>query len=452
MVGKITMRRSEIFDNFIKIAQEKGIISPNAPEQAKKKLENNPRADSLDISAIESLYGTKPNTPKDMEYKRNIIDIAHPESAIASPSYDKLNGLVENGNERQDIILNILNKMPTGQLTNKKYAEQVSAIYKSAEKDFILSLVSLGNDLDNQNKTELRVLADHCLDQTYANVKTKQLVKTAIAPMVVVAILAAAAGSIYAYNHLDNKARNYPADYKRLTDELADLSEGDITVGFGRELTPEGKTYVRNIKTRIDEFDKIYQQCEPYIKALGIPAPNEWLLPATIQKIKNATAAKNILKKHFIGIESYLHQVMDQFKNDAFKQSIVGETGVATQLFEDAHFLGGKTSAWADDFQDVVNMAPAYLQTIKNAISAIDYAENMSRKYKGELSTASKTYTGSTDQFAAEWGAQLAKNPFGTATTSVKQPKQPLTFNTPGLTESDERPSADPHLDAALEG
>ena len=30
------MRRSEIFDNFVKIAQEKGLVAEDAPEKAKK--------------------------------------------------------------------------------------------------------------------------------------------------------------------------------------------------------------------------------------------------------------------------------------------------------------------------------------------------------------------------------------------------------------------------------
>src|SRR5574339_473388 len=148
-------RRSEIFDSFVKIAQEKGMISEDAPEKAQKKLEKDPRADSLDISAIEALYGTKPDRPKDMDYKYNIIEDAHPNSVVISPSYDKLNGLVENDQERQDIILHILEKTPNGHLTQHKYAE----------KELVLTLVRLGNALDLQKQDELRVLADTCLDQ-----------------------------------------------------------------------------------------------------------------------------------------------------------------------------------------------------------------------------------------------------------------------------------------------
>ena len=116
--------RSEIFDNYVKIAEEKGIVSKDAPEKAKKILEETGRADSRSIKDIEKLYGVKNDTLKSMEYKRNIIEDAHPDSIVIAPSYDKLNGLVENNNERQDIMLRLVNKMPNGQLDNHKYAQK----------------------------------------------------------------------------------------------------------------------------------------------------------------------------------------------------------------------------------------------------------------------------------------------------------------------------------------
>ena len=96
------MRRSEIFDNFVKIALESDLISLDAPDKAKKKLEENPRADSLSAKDIEKLYNIKPNAPKDMEYKKNIIEDAHPTPMVICPAYDRINGLVENENERQN--------------------------------------------------------------------------------------------------------------------------------------------------------------------------------------------------------------------------------------------------------------------------------------------------------------------------------------------------------------
>lgn len=146
------MRKSEVFEEFVKIAQQKGMVQS---DETQKKLQKTHRADSLDISAIEALYGVKPNLPKDMEYEDNIMETAHPNSVVTSPSYDKLNGLVENNMERQNIMLHIVNKTPDGLLTQRKYAE----------KNLLLSLIKVANDLDNKNQKDLRVLADACLLQ-----------------------------------------------------------------------------------------------------------------------------------------------------------------------------------------------------------------------------------------------------------------------------------------------
>jgi hypothetical protein len=157
------MRRSDIFESFAKIAQEQGLISEaeHAEHTETSFSEANPRMDSLTIEQISKLYNTKPELPKDMEYKRNIIENAHPDSVVVSPSYDKLNGLVENENEGQNIRIRLIMKEPDGHLTNRKYAE----------KNLILSLVRVANELDNSNNDELRKLADVCLLQASSKKK-----------------------------------------------------------------------------------------------------------------------------------------------------------------------------------------------------------------------------------------------------------------------------------------
>lgn len=157
------MIRSDIFESFIKIAQKEGLISEadHAEHTEKDFHETNPRHDSLSIEQIGKLYNNKPSLPKDMEYEKNIMEDAHPDSIVISPSYDKLNGLVENENEGQNIRMRIVMKEPDGHLTQRKYAE----------KQLILSLVRVANELDNQNKEGLRILADTCLEQ--ASIKKK---------------------------------------------------------------------------------------------------------------------------------------------------------------------------------------------------------------------------------------------------------------------------------------
>jgi cell division septation protein DedD len=150
---------SEIFDNYAKIAIQNGLIKVSAedkPKEKPKKInETNPRFDSLSIEDIANLYGKKPDMPEDMKYERNIIEDAHPERVVMFRSHDKVNSLVENDQERQNIIINMIRKMPNGNLANKKYAES----------ELALSLVRLAIDMDNKNKDEFRVLADTCMKQ-----------------------------------------------------------------------------------------------------------------------------------------------------------------------------------------------------------------------------------------------------------------------------------------------
>ena len=150
---------SEIFNNYAKIALQNGLVKVSAedkPKEKPKKInETNPRFDSLSIEDIANLYGKKPDMPEDMKYERNIIEDAHPERVIMFRSHDKVNSLVENDQERQNIIINMIRKMPNGNLSNKKYAQS----------ELALSLVRLAIDMDNKKKDEFRVLADTCMNQ-----------------------------------------------------------------------------------------------------------------------------------------------------------------------------------------------------------------------------------------------------------------------------------------------
>jgi hypothetical protein len=161
------MNHSDVFENLVKIAKQEGLMGFDKepkewPEHTEKDFhETNVRMDSLSIEQIAKLYDNKPNAPKDMEYKRNIMELAHPKPLVLCPAYDNLNGLVENENEGQDIRIHISLRPPDGQLTQHKYAEQ----------QFLLSLIRVGNKLDSQNKEKLRVLADTCLMQTTKIIK-----------------------------------------------------------------------------------------------------------------------------------------------------------------------------------------------------------------------------------------------------------------------------------------
>lgn len=147
--------KSEIFEQYAQIAEAQGLVklAEDSPELKKYKDDVEARVGSDSIDVIEALYGVKPDAIDGMEYEQNIIESAHPKSVVIAPSYDKLNGLVENEIERHNIITNIVLKPNHGNLVNPKYAHQ----------ELVLELVRIANEMDNKNKEELFKLADECL-------------------------------------------------------------------------------------------------------------------------------------------------------------------------------------------------------------------------------------------------------------------------------------------------
>jgi hypothetical protein len=367
------MRRSEIFDNFVKIAQDKGLVSEDAPEKAKKKLESNPRADSLDIKAIEALYGVKNDTEKSMEYKHNIMEDAHPESVIISPSYDKLNGLVENNIERQNIILNIVNKTPNGQLTQHKYAKQ----------ELLLSLVRLGNDLDNKNNDELRVLADTCLAQ--ASEDEKKLVKNAIGPVAIIGIAALAVGAIWAWQHLPNISRGFQRDSERLKKGINDLLNSESSWGFGIKIKEEEKESLRELLATVEKFDSIYNRLYPII--ISVQKPQKGQPASGLQdKVNQATQARQILQNNLNKLVPYINQFKENYSDSDYKDMVTSETGVVTEVAEDTHLYGGKISLFADKFETIATEIPAYLASISAVLGGLNKAQTIAANAKAHMS------------------------------------------------------------------
>ena len=151
------MSKNDIFNEYAKIALEKGLIkkAEESKELKKYKEDSYPRAGSDTLEVIESLYGVKPNKPKGQEYKQNIMEVAHPDKVILDSSYDKINALIENNIERQKIIINITQKPVNGQHTQHKYATV----------NLAKSLLQIANDMGNRNIEPLRKLADTCIQQ-----------------------------------------------------------------------------------------------------------------------------------------------------------------------------------------------------------------------------------------------------------------------------------------------
>lgn len=236
------MKSSEIFDNYAKIALEQGLIS-----EAEDKT--NPRYDSQDLSAIEILYGVKPNG-KD---EKHIMEQAHPESVVVAPAHDKVNGLVENELERQDIMVGIARKPNTGNLGAKRYVQ--------AKEELLNEVIKVGFLLDRNNQDDLMAFADDCADR---------LVKEALAPLGVAGwlivsgiITALSVGGYAAYkgNHPDSQG--FVPDLQNALEEVMDaLDMDDRTWDVGDY--PELQSVLGPFVNNLQKLQRSYTEFDTY--------------------------------------------------------------------------------------------------------------------------------------------------------------------------------------------
>ena len=145
------MRESEIFNNYVRLAMDAGVISEDEI-QKEASYKDKVRYDSLSFSDIEALYGHK-FSPNEKEGE-TISDVAHEETAVVGPAYDAMNAVVENIQQRQNIMAHIALKKPNGQLMQPRYV--------AAKQELINALVSTGFAMDSADETDLMKLADDC--------------------------------------------------------------------------------------------------------------------------------------------------------------------------------------------------------------------------------------------------------------------------------------------------
>lgn len=380
------MSRSDVFDEFIKIAMEKGLVSEGEAEHTEQNTKN-PRWDSLDISAIEALYGVKPDLPKDMQYKNNIMENAHPSAVIVSPAYDKLNGLVENNNELQAILMHILYKEPgNGSPNQGMYPQQPTLLYptpKYASKDLMMSLVRVANDMDNRDKEELRLLADICLDQMSQGIK-----KQAFLPWIIGA--AAVLSIVYMQQHLDDVDQGIKQDYSRLQGELQDFQQADTTLGFGHKYDDTLKHDVMTLQETLNEFWTAYSQSLPLIQKMERPVNAQDLMQkAQDPTTMSAMQAYEMLRGEIDKLYPYLDKVEQNFNNPDYKSEHTVQKGAVTSLLDSVPFLhGGKSSLTADDFDDVVNAIGPFKSAVKRLLDIFAKAKNVQDKISADVASS----------------------------------------------------------------
>lgn len=371
------MKRSEIFDNFVKIAQEKGLVS-NDSSEAKKKLEQTRRAGSDDVSTIEALYGVKSDAAKGMDYKSNIMEAAHPNSVVVSPSYDKLHGLVENNIERQNILLNIVNKPVNGNATQHKYAE----------KELILSLVRIGNDLDDGSNERLRALADTCLAQMKPLKKKAKLKKTAQDPITLgVGLVVVTLVGVYLKNHLPFINDGFEQNHEKLVAELDDIiNAGDTTLGVGYKYKPAFLQEMGNFRNKLEEFFNITQSVMPIIEKIETPSSGKELMEES--KRTNVNEVKQAYDKYrtaYMNFLPYIKDVLKNFASEDYKLRQIEEKGFLSKIVDAPQILHGGKGLVADDFDDVRHALTTYRNSLVEIAKVLRGAQSLQQQATQKL-------------------------------------------------------------------
>lgn len=367
------MRQSDVFDNFVKIAQEKGLVTSSpalaATEKTRKKLEKTRRADSLSIEDIEKLYNVKPNKSD----KRNIIEEAHPDTVIVAPSHDKLNALVENENQRQDITLHILNKIPNGNMTHHKYA--------AAQLE--ISLIRAANCLDENQ--ELKNLAKVCLAQVKPDINKK-----AALPVLAYAI-PAVLGALYVQQHMAFINEGFEKNHLKLIAEIDDMINSSASWGVGYDYKVSFKQTMQEFKDRLITFYSRYQRIEPLIAQLEKPQTAQELIQLSKQpQTDTLIKAYNIMKAEANNMFPYIDTIQRNFNSESYKAKQVEDKGFFSSLIDKTQVLHGGRGLVADDFDDIVHAISPYKKSIGEMLVMLKNAESLEKSARQQIESASQ--------------------------------------------------------------
>jgi len=357
------MRKSDIFEEFIKIAQERKIM-PTVRESTRENFFE-------DREEQEHSYNLKLDNADDATYEYNIVEIAHPKPVVVSPAYDKVNGLVENINERSSIMQDIATRTPRGNGFPKKYAE----------KQLLMSLVRIANDLDNSKIEDLQSLADTCLIQT-----SKQIKKQAIAPLAIAGILGAAAiiGGLYAKQHMAFFSDGFERDHEKLLAEINDIVDSSSNFGVGKNYSPAFLKVMESLQKDCNDFYSIYKIVLPVLEKLNEAKTGQELMEqANKGGGKEVEEAYKKLKAAADNLIPKLLFLQKNLVNNSYKNMQVQEKGWLTDIAEKSGLIGGK-GVVADDMDDVSHALETYIKDIRDLEKILrtagEYQENAKRK------------------------------------------------------------------------
>lgn len=366
------MKNSDIFNNFVKIATERGLLS-TAKDEPKETNLKNPRWDSRSAKDIEKMYNTKPKAPSDMEYEHDVMEIAHPKKnpLIISPAHDKINGLIESEQEGQNIRIHIVQKNNNGQLIQNRLAE----------KTLTLSLVRLANELDIKGNEKLCKLADICLEQ----LTNKSGFQKKAFP-VLITIIAGLFGAYYLQQHIAKGAGNIIGDAQKLDSDIQDFFNSNSNWGVGQDYSRPFLDMLNVLRMQVRNFDQVVKETLPIIQNYQLPKTGKELATQA-QSADGQQAAKALetLNAAYQEVHPFFNKVIAQFSNESYKAQQIEHKGILTDLVDQTKILHGGWGLVRDDFDDVVMDLKQYVSDTQGLFGALQKAANIKSKVAEEL-------------------------------------------------------------------
>jgi hypothetical protein len=346
-------KHSDVFSEYAKIALSQGLVSNAEDEEESPKPS---KEEKKELSNAEIMYGVK-NKPT-----KELLEEAHPKTVVMGPAYDRFNGVVENLQQRHNMMVDIALKNPRILQTNTRYVK--------AQEDLINETIKLGFYLDNLHQESLMRLADAC---------TGSLTKMAAAPLAaaglgsagtigVVAAIAGIAGLAVAQHY--PQSQGIVADLEHLVQEIEEA------VADYEELDQFSGGYVRNIqkaKEKIENLNSYLDGIESkYIKGENIV--NKQAKKKYFQNLANQIISRGIDQKIETQAGSII-QLLDAIKGAG--KNIKRIMLRAPQKYEEptSDFL----STIQKGFHAVVP------SDVKNVADRIEMLVESSQAYKNEL-------------------------------------------------------------------
>lgn len=382
--------KSEMFENFSLIAEKSGLtkLAAESDEHKKYKDDAEARAGSDDISTIEALYGVKPDG---QDYKFNIMEQAHPNSVIIAPSYDKTNGLVENNIERQNIMINLTLKNPLGTHTNPKYAQ----------KELVMELVRIANEMDNKNKEELFKLADSCLIDLSAS-KRQARVKKAVAPAAAAGLpiaaitigVALALGAVWLVSHSDDTDNGPLANCDNALKKLQDLktnswfeSDVDATVRAECDTLID---YIYRLKEEttifLDITDEIY-------KPKSLSELQEIIKVKQSIEGQQDTIANGVqtFKAFVMEVAPLINQSIANFTDSTYQKQHTKPSAISEMTGWLGEALHGRWGLISNDFISAANALAPLKKSIEELTDKVKDFKGVVAKYEQDIKMAMDT-------------------------------------------------------------